>query len=145
MTRWILGLMACLTACGGGDLLISPTAFPLGEVNVQEDRPPAGYSARDLVLTNQTGRNLDIELLDVDSTRIFIAAPFFASDDPPTLPSLAPEETVVLTVGAWDYELGELTTELSGSFRIEANGVDSVSIPWSFTPVRERVEDTASP
>ena len=137
--------LCLLAACSGGDLLASPTSFDFGEVNFQQERPPQGYEARDLVLTNNTGRSLDIAFTGVDDDHLFIAAPVFVTSNPPTLPSLDPEDTVVVTVAAWDYELGELTTEVSGTFRIEANGVDPIVVPWSFTPVRQQVEDTASP
>ncbi len=133
------------TACSGGDILISPTQFDFGDVNIQEQRPPDGYNARDLVLNNRGGRALDIRFVGLDQEHLFIAAPIFAADSPPTLPTLAGEDQTVVTVAPWDYELGELTTEISGSFRVEARGIDPVTITWSFTPIREQVEDTASP
>lgn len=144
--RGLAGLSVLMTtACSGADLVVSPTTFDFGEVNVQEDRPAEGYSARDLVLNNRGGRDLDIRFVGLDSEHLFIAAPIFVADSPPTLPTLMAGDQTIVTVAPWDYELGELTTQISGSFEIDAQGMDPVTITWSFTPVREQVEDTASP
>jgi hypothetical protein len=140
---WVTLLI--MPACSGGDLLISPTRFDFGDVNVQDERPPEGYSARDLVLNNRGGRDLDIRFVGLDQEHLFIAAPIFVVDSPPTLPTLAGEDRTIVTVAPWNYELGELTTEIAGSFQVEARGVTPVTITWSFTPIRQQVEDTASP
>ena len=134
-----------LSACGGPDLLITPTAFHFGGINVQVDRPPDGYDARDLLITNTSTSQVDIQFVGVDLEHLFIAAPIFASTSPLTLPTLAPEDTAIVTIAAWDYELGELTTQITGTFQVLVNGKNSTPIEWSFTPVRQQVEDTASP
>lgn len=134
-----------LTACGSRELFVLPTVLDFGEVNFGEERPPEGYAAVDLAVSNTGARPLTVRIDGLTTDHLLLTAPIFASTDPPTLPELDEGETATLRVGVWNYELGELTTEVSGTFTLRADGIDPQPIPWSFTPVRFTVEDTASP
>lgn len=140
-------ILICLmaAACAPDRLTVSPTSFALGEVNVQQDRPSEGYAARDLILRNTGSRTLDITFTGVDTEHIFLGTPVFVRDNPLTLPPLAGDDSTVVSVGAFGYGTGELTTEITGTFQVNAQGQDPIVVDWSFTPVRQRVEDTASP
>jgi hypothetical protein len=130
-TLWMLALAGC-----GGTLVLTPERADLGTVDFNRPRPDAGYAALPIEILNDGGRDVTAILTGIDADRITVEARL-QSPEPPTLPTLGSGDTLVLTVGAFDYEAGELDTEVSGAFRLVSDDLsDDVIIPWSFTPIR---------
>lgn len=134
---WFIGgLGLCLlTGCGGKELLaISPATLDFGEVDFQAEEPAAGYDAMELRLENASGRSLDISFPGFPDDRLRITA-LFASQTPPTLSALAPDEAHVVQVGVIAYELGERDTLVETALRVSAGG-EQWMVPVQYVPVR---------
>ena len=141
--RWSVSLLL-LSACSGGEITLEPPRLAWGEVDFQEDLPEEGFLPQEVQLRNTGSRPLDIRLGEVDEVHLKVGA-FFATENPPTLPTLDPGSTHVVTVAVWGYDMegGERDTEVTGTLRFLADGLsEPAALEWSFTPVRDIVIDT---
>ena len=135
----LLGL--ALAGCAGAELELTPPTVDFGEVDFQETRPPDGYGAVAIAVSNSGGRTLDLTVMGLDPARLVLSGP--VAGDPPALEPLAPGEERLLTLGVWDYALGERDTEVSGALRFTAPQLrDPVPLSWRYVPVRGLGDDT---
>ncbi len=133
-----------LVACGGDPLVVTPTNIQWGEVDFQEDMPVDGYDAQQVILQNTGNKELQFRVTGFDESHLQLGAIWQDAGSYTLLPT-AGGSSNVLSVGVIDYELGELTTEVSGSFSITADGLrDPVVVSWAFTPVRKFSGDTGT-
>lgn len=134
MLIWLFTL-----ACASGTLDVTPTSLEFGEVDFMEDVPSAGLNPIDLLLENAgEGELTNVTLSGVDAERFEVTGIVDSTLDE--------GQALQLTVGVagYDIEGGELTTEVTGNFFVNADELsESVAIPWSYTPVRNIEDDTA--
>lgn len=145
--RIFLGLSVFLVGCSKGEVSPSPASLVWGEVNFQDARPADGYEPQELSLQNTGKKALDLQVEGFDEFHLSLGAHLIA-ESPPTLPTLEPGSAVVITVAVWDYDIdaGERDSEVSGAFQVSAGALrEPVSIPWTFTPVRDFGDDTGVP
>lgn len=129
-----LPTLLLLAACGSAELSTSPESLTFGEIDFNEDRPDGGYAPLELRLSNIGSRDLDLTLPSVEDRRLIIGARF---EESPRLPTLEPGQDTVLTIGIAEYEPGELTTTVEGTFLIRGEQLrDDVRVPYSYQPTR---------
>jgi hypothetical protein len=137
----VLGL-SLLSACASSGLVTAfPTSLDFGTVDFIDDVPDGGFAPTELTVRNGGESDLAILLTDIDFERLCVAG-FAAS--PIDIGTLSPGSSYVLTVGVcgYDREGGERDTLVSGSFNIDAEGAETVAVPWSFTPTLGLGEDS---
>ena len=140
MRRPLPGLLLLAVGCGGAELAASPTSLQWGEVDFQLDRPAEGYDARAIAIRNDGKRALVPEVTAFDDFHLVLGAPLLGE-------SLDGGQQMIITVGVGDYDIagGERDTEVAGTFRIDADGLDeAVVVDWAFVPVRHIAVDTGA-
>ena len=134
--RWALLLTSSLIGCGSGEIVVTPATVSFGEIDFNEPRPDTGYNPTSVEIENVGGGTLDVVVRDVDEERILLGGQFVTTE-PPTLQPLDNGSSIVITLGVWGYDLGELDTVVSGTVRITADGLrEDTIVGWSYTPVR---------
>lgn len=125
-------------ACGKApSVAADPTSIDWGPLDFQQELPAEGYDPRDLTVRNTGEQPIDVVVSDFDTERLVLSA-VLAVDDPPTLPTLLPGSSTVVSVGVIGYAPGERDTEVTGAFSFTAAGIDSpATVTWSFTPIRD--------
>lgn len=133
-----------LAACGSpdGSIAVAPDALDWGKVDFQADLPAEGYDARSVEVTNTGDAPIDVEINGFDTDHLVLGA-ILALDAPPTLPTLEPGSTQLLTVGVGGYLDGERDTVVEGSFLLDSPDLAApVEVTWAFEPYRDLDDDT---
>ncbi len=137
-------LAAPLAGCGGpsGVLFVDPTAIDWGQVDFQAALPDDGYDARSIEVRNDGDKPIDVELVGFDTERLILGA-LLATEDPPTIPTLEPGDSQLLTVGVGDYADGERDTVVTGNFSFTSADLEApIEVSWIFEPIRDISDDT---
>ena len=127
----MLGLL--LIACGSIEITPFPSSLNFGDVDFKEDMPDGGYTPIELALTNTGAKETELEVISFDFEHLCLEG---YNGVPASLSTLASGSTFTLLVSVCDYieEAGERDDLLTGSIDIDY-GKNTVSIPWSFTPI----------
>ncbi len=140
----LLAVLLCACAGDEGVLVLDPPSIDWGEVNFQEVMPMEGYDQREVDITNEGVRDLEIRIPSYDRVHLCMEG-FEDQEGIIQLPSLSPESRYVLklSVCSYDMEAGEIGTTFEGRIQLINDGADPVEmIEYSFTPVRDQGGDT---
>lgn len=139
-------LVALIAACGGpkGEIELAPKRLDFGEVDFQDEMPEGGYLRTEVVLTSAGEADVTATLAKIDLVHLCLEG-FNEGMIPAELPVLAPDQdySLFFSVCAYVEEDGERDTLVSGDVVIETDGdPERILLPWSFTPVRNILDDT---
>jgi hypothetical protein len=128
-------VLLLLWGCGHAELAVAPVQVDFGNVDFQQDIPPEGLSAQDVVISNISDKAVDVVIASFPEDRLVLGG--FFPDAPYTFPRLDAGATTTITLGVKHYDEGERDTLVEGSFTLEAKQLkDPVVIGFSYTPVR---------
>ncbi len=136
-------LLLALFACAKTEIGVTPTLLDWGEVDFHAEMGESGYEPLPVSIVNTGDEPADIAIIGFPDDRLQLNVALLAGEDPPVLPTLAPFDTHVVTIGVKSYELTELTTLVEGSFTLSSDGMkDPVVVSWQYVPVRNQPVDT---
>jgi hypothetical protein len=129
-------------ACSSPEISFSTESLDFGTIDFSIEMPDGGYNPLELKITNQGAKEVDISIIDFDTSHLCLAG--FESF-PVELDPLPSESYSSLMVSVCDYieENGERDDLIEGILQIEYDKLSS-SIPWSFTPTLDLSEDSGS-
>ncbi len=130
----LLALFACAPPA---ELVFSPAALELGEVDFAGEMPEGGYASETVTLTNESGPSLALSLPAYDLDHLCVAGFPEEHDYPVDLGALDEGVAYTFEVGVCAYVPGELTTLVETELVVETDGNPAeVVLPISFTAVR---------
>lgn len=114
-------------------MTITPNRLDWGEIDFQQDMPPAGYEQVEVTVENAGKKPVDITIPDFDFAELCLEG---FTRAPIALPTLDAGQTYLLRVSvcAYDPTVGYGVVH-SGEIDFEYDKYVQV-VPWSFTPTR---------
>jgi len=138
-------LLLALFACSKTEIGVTPTLLDWGEVDFHPEVPETGHEPLQISIVNTSEEDADVVISGFPDERFQLNVALLSVEDPPTLPTLAPLATHVITVGVRAYEEGERDTLVEGSFTLGADGMkEPVTVAWKYVPVRNIPIDTGN-
>lgn len=136
-------MIMLLIACSNGEISVSPSTLDFGEVDFNAEPMDCDGEDGGCAPTTVTIRNEGEDTLTVTGTGWdpdYLCIEGFESEtlDLGTLPAGAAFDLVIAVCGK-DPGYGTL---ISGDLRFTPDSGDAVTLPWSFTPIRDLGDDT---
>jgi hypothetical protein len=129
--------LTILGCASNAEITVFPTSLDWGDVDFLSwpgDMEEPGYAPIEVTITNTSEVELTPSVTGIDLEHLCVAGFEGSVID---LPSLSPMSVYVLNIAvcAYSAEAGERDTVISGELSLGGQGVEPVSLPWSFTPV----------
>lgn len=136
-------MIMLLIACSSGEISLSPSSLDFGEVDFNAepldcDGEEGGCSPTTVTVRNEGEDTLTVTGSGWDTDYLCIEG--FESDslDLGALPAGSAFDLVIAVCGK-DPGYG---SEITGSLRFTPSSGEALTLPWSFTPVRDLQDDT---
>ena len=114
-------------------------------IDFHQELPDSGYDPLPITITNVSNNDIVITIRNLDEERLKLTG-FLDLSSPPTLPPMSPSSSASISLGVISYVPGELESTIEGAFTIDpGDGLESIDIPWSYTPIRNIPTDTGLP